>query len=128
MKKNKLEDYILKKCGWTEEQLELQGMQTYKIYSRSDNKQLLAYVLTNKTSKDITVYLAIPDENGEKIKIVLDRESQKIDFTKTDPQIESKKSLDEFLIMIENTIKGTQSLFLPTISDYKNKHITSNDL
>ena len=72
----KEESRILSICGWSEKELEYKETKIFDV--KSSKKENLLFLLTKVNNNEIVIEFCVPDTNGEKMKVIFDRVSQKL--------------------------------------------------
>lgn len=106
------EQEILNQCGWSEKQQKFLGVMIHKL--KNDKADDIAHIVIKVTEKEIEIEFAVPNNQGQKMNCVLDKETQSINVEKTDQDIRNKEDFTAFLKMVEATIKGHSGIFMPT--------------
>ena len=109
----KEESRILSICGWSEKELEYIGTKIFDV--KSSKKENLLFLLTKVNNNEIVIEFCVPDTNGEKMKVIFDRVSQKLSNA-NNADILDNDTLNNLLNVISFSIKNNQkySTFIPT--------------
>lgn len=111
---------ILKKCGFTEKQIEYDGLLIFNIEDK-DGKDLMDIIIKSKNSI-IELKINIPDKDEDKIKCTYCCETEKIITEETTTDITSKEDLNKLVDIIQMNTKHLKGTFYPTKKIVKNTY------
>lgn len=105
------EKNILEKCQWSEKQADFYGTLIYNLTNSTDEP--VADIICRRDSKGINIDWFVPNQEGDKITLSYLRDSNSIDFQKTDSEIKTEKDVLFFLDNISKTIQNQKGDFFP---------------
>ncbi len=123
--KNERESFevvILKKCGWSEDQLKFLGSMVFNIEGVKGNP--IMDVVSMRLASEVVVECFVPNSDGERMAFTYSSATGEIDPKKSSSDLVSRDDVNVFLQMIETTINGKKGTFLPSVK-IKEEHKNS---